>query len=287
MAVVRKTQNCVGTSLTLTCIGQSVTSGSRIRGFHSQSVEREKRTTNRRTWSKSGGKFGVQTQKDPASASAAAGLPTTATEKFVVRVQSLAGDELAKWQNAPTSWTCQDVIRELSKQQSLPGDSSYNLLSENTIVRTDCPVCQYRNDTNNVIEFTAVVTMNIFFEALANARKFANKLDGKDLVEMACKSNVPESIALVCTAVCCVLDEHHSQTWEAVSRTISKSDFVPKLEDFDPGVNTRRVMDMLSPYIDNDMFDPVPLKTISLSASMLCSWCREIHLYCKGAENMD
>lgn len=208
----------------------------------------------------------------------------TVIETLVVRVRDLAGDELAELQHVPESKTCRDVLRELMIQVSSPEGTVYNLVSENTMVNHHSPISQYRNGTSNVIEFIAISQQHLSFEELANARDFAESITKRDLAEMRNFISPPPNVAMVLGAVCRVLDKHHSGRWKDILITLKKPSFIHDLMNFVPGLNTRRILETLDPYIADDKFRPEVMKYSSLAGSTLCAWCLAIHAFCRGAE---
>jgi len=213
---------------------------------------------------------------------------TDTITKLVVHVRDLAGDELAEFQDVPDSKICRDVLRKLMMQVSLPEGTVYNLLSENTVVNHHSPISQYRNCASNVIEFVAVSKQNESYAALAKAREAARRISKRALAEVAAMKCPPRNCEWVCGAVCRVLDEHHSGQWQDISRTFKNSTrFLHDLINFDPGLDTRRILALLSPYVDDDNFRPEIIRFCSLAASELVAWCMEIYLFCTGAENAE
>jgi len=213
---------------------------------------------------------------------------TDTITKLVVHVRDLAGDELAEFQDVPDSKTCRDVLRELMMQVSSPEGAVYTLLSENTVVNHHSPISQYRNGASNVIEFIAVCRQNKSHAALANARTSARRISKRLLAEVVAMKCPPRNCEWICGAVCRVLDEHHSGQWQDISRTFMDSKrFMHDLINFDPGLDTRRILALLGPYVSDDNFCPGIIRKCSLAASELCVWCMEIFLFCTGAEDAE
>lgn len=209
-----------------------------------------------------------------------------------LEVCSLAGEVITKFE-AQKTWTRRNILEQVIQHAAPAEGCFYRFVHGETVVRKqrtlkDCGVIFNHSEAARiqaiVMPKPSDADLELVRPALEEAMRGLNSVHVNDVKEIRALAVPPPGVSLCIEAVLKVLGEptpKGGHTWTTVKAHLKDPDmFLNRLKNFDKDEHYKRVVEVLKPYLEQDIFTYDRLRCFSQMCGHLVRWCSGMNRYC-------